>query len=253
MAKVFCFTSTGNSLYAAKKIAAQIGGDVVAMNGVSLDSPEPFVDDVIGFVYPVYFWGLPRMVERFVSQQRIENKDAYIFAVATYGGAAPGVNGRLNELLKPQGVCLTYGAKLKCADNYLPYYQAKDSEAIRQRIDADISKIAGAVKNREPNRVQAYTIINKLVHRSLPADSSDRGFSVSPACTGCATCIKICPAANIEMREGKPVFLGECEHCLACLQNCPAHAIDWKDKTQGKERYRQFSVTVDDLVSFNSK
>jgi len=37
MAVVFCFTSTGNSLYTAKKIAEQIEGRVVPINSVSLN------------------------------------------------------------------------------------------------------------------------------------------------------------------------------------------------------------------------
>jgi len=65
-------------------------------------------------------------------------------------------------------------------------------------------------------------------------------------------CQKICPAANIEKAEGKPIFQGKCEHCLACLQNCPVCAIDWKNKTQGKDRYRHFAVTINDMIAFNS-
>ena len=253
MAVVFCFTSTGNSLYTAKKIAEQIDAQVVSMNSASLSKSTAFNDEVIGFVYPVFFWGLPRLVARFVSEMRIENKNAYIFAIATYGGAVKGANGMLNNLLKSKGARLSYAVNLKSVENYIPNYKVNDSEELRKKVDADILRIAGSIKNRESNKTEAYTIINKLVHRSLPDEKNDRFFSIAPSCTGCMSCRKICPAANIEIKEGKPVFLGKCEHCLACLQHCPVRAIDWKNKTQGKTRYRHFAVTLDDMISFNSE
>lgn len=252
MAKVFCFTSTGNSLYIAKKITEQIDARIVPMNRVSLSKPGRCTDDVIGFVYPVFFWGLPRLVVRFVSELQIENKNAFIFAVATYGGAVSGANGLLNDLLKANGTHLSCAVNLKCVENYIPKYKLNDSEELRNKVDADILKIVSSIKNRESNKLEAYTFFNKLIHRFLPDEKNDRFFTVSPSCTDCKACQKICPAANIEMKGGKPAFLGKCEHCLACLHNCPAHAIDWKNRTRGKDRYRHFAITHGDMISFNS-
>ena len=252
MAAVFCFTSTGNSLYTAGKIAEQIGGKVFPMNSASLESRAECGDDVIGFVFPVYFWGLPRMVERFVTELSVTNKDAYVFAVATYGGMVRGALGRIDSLLKQKGARLSYGVNLKSVENYIPRYKVKDSDEFRQIIDRNISGIVTSVKSREPGRIQAYTIVNKLVHRFYPDEGSDGQFTVSPACTGCMICQKICLAGNIEMCEGRPIFLHKCDHCLACLQHCPAQAIDWKDKTRGKKRYRHFAVTINDMIDFNS-
>lgn len=251
MALVFCFTSTGNSLYTAKKIAEQIDARVIPMNCVSLEKPAGYNDEVIGFVYPVFFWSLPCLAARYISQMQIENKNAYIFAVATYGGVVSGANGLLNDLLKSKGAHLSYGINLKCVENYIPKYKLNDSEELRKKVDTEISKIASSIKSRESNKIESYTILNKLIHRFLPDGRSDRYFTVAPSCTGCMTCMKVCPAANIEMKAGKPSFLGKCEHCLACLHNCPSHAIDWKNKTQGKDRYRHFAVTLNDMISFN--
>ena len=248
MATIFCFTSTGNSLYTAKKLAGNIGGKVLPMNNGAIQSE----DDVIGFVFPVYFWGLPRMVERFIMEIKITNKDAYVFAVATCGGPVFGVLGRLKKLLQQKGVSLRYGVRLISVTNYIPEYEVKDNEALRQKIGENILKIANAISNRESNRIQAYTILNKMIYNSFPDESSDYYFTVAPTCTGCMTCQKICPAKNIAMESGKPSFQHRCEHCLACIHSCPAHAIDWKEKTQGKDRYRNAGVSLNDLISFNN-
>jgi len=228
-------------------LASNIGGNVMPMNAGVIHCE----DDVIGFVFPIYFWGLPRMVERFVLDMKITNKDAYVFAVATSGGPVFGVLGGLKRQLQSKGIVLRYGARLISVTNYLPEYEAKDSDALRRRIDENILEIAGAINKRESNRIQAFTLLNKMAYKAYPDEGSARYFTVAPTCTGCMTCQKVCPAKNISMRSGKPVFQHRCEHCLACLHNCPSCAIDWKQKTQGKDRYRNAGVTLDDLILFN--
>ena len=248
MAAIFCFTSTGNSLYTARMLAEKIGGNVKPMKNGSIQCD----DDVIGFVFPVYFLGPPRMVGRFVTEMQIRNKDAYVFAVATCGGPVSGVLGELKKQLQSKGVSLRYGVTLVSGTNYIPKYEVHISDALRKEIDEKILKIADTINNRESNRIQPFTVLNKLAYKACPGESSDRHFTVAPTCTGCMTCQKVCPANNISMEAGKPGFHHRCEHCLACVHNCPAHAIDWKGKTQGKDRYRNAGVSLDDLIAFNN-
>lgn len=128
----------------------------------------------------------------------------------------------------------------------------KDSDALRQKLDESISEIAYAVNSWASNRIQSFTLLNKIVYHFYPNESSNQYFTVSHTCTGYMTCKKVCPVKNITMEDGQPDFWHRCEHCLACLHNCPANAIDWKQKTQGKERYRNAGVSLNDLVVFNN-
>ena len=66
------------------------------------------------------------------------------------------------------------------------------------------------------------------------------------------TCQKVCPANNIEIKSGKLYFRHKCEHCLACVHNCPVQAINWKHKTDGKERYRNAGVRLNELILLNN-
>jgi len=247
MATIYCFTSTGNSLYTANAIADKIGGTVQSMRG----NPQVCENDVIGFVFPCYFWGLPRMVERFVSSMQIANKDAYVFAVLTCGGPVFGVLGLLKKLLKSKDIRLRYGERIISVTNYLPEYKVKDSETLRHNIEMQIDRISSAIINREGNRISTLTLLNRMIYKTYPGENSDRHFRVKSSCKGCAKCQEVCPADNIAMEAGKPDFLHKCEHCLACLHNCPAQVIDWKNKTQDKERYRNAKVSLDDLIVFN--
>lgn len=246
MAVIFCFTSTGNSLYTAKQIARKIGGTVAPMR----ENKITCSDTVIGFVFPVYFWGLPRMVERFIAGLQITNKDAYVFAIATCGGPVFGVHGFIKRILKAKHIPLRYGVYLRSVTNYIPEYEVKDSEVIRQKTDQQIARITNKIINRKTNRTLFFPVLNQLIYKAYPSADSDRFFTVAPTCTGCTACLSICPADNIVMRHGKPDFKHKCEHCLACIHACPEWAIDWKQKTQGKNRYRNAGITLDELIVF---
>lgn len=248
MARIFCFTSTGNSLYTAKEIADKIDAVVEPMSKKAV----PCGDDVIGFVFPVFFWGLPRIVERFISSLQITNKDTYIFAIATCGGPAVGVLGIVKKLLELKNVSLHYGVNLQSVGNYIPGYKVNDSEAIKGKVDERIAKIASDIKDRKTNRPLVFLPMNKLIYKFYPDANSDQFFNVASTCMGCSTCQKICPVDNISMNHGKPEFQHNCEHCLACVHSCPVCAIDWKQKTQEKTRYRNAGITLDDLISFKN-
>ena len=79
--------------------------------------------------------------------------------------------------------------------------------------------------------------------------NKDKGFNVSEACNGCETCSKVCPVGNIQMQEGKPIFLHHCEQCVACVQWCPQQAINFKNKTQKRGRYHHPDITLADMMN----
>ena len=56
---VYYFSATGNSLYAAKVIAKKINAEVVQ---ISYNTEKSCNQNIIGFVYPTFYWGLPEMV-----------------------------------------------------------------------------------------------------------------------------------------------------------------------------------------------
>jgi len=47
-------------------------------------------------------------------------------------------------------------------------------------------------------------------------------------CTGCGTCVDVCPAGVFELVEGKssPVNMDECLACHTCESQCPENAIE---------------------------
>ena len=44
-------------------------------------------------------------------------------------------------------------------------------------------------------------------------------------CTGCGTCLDVCPTEAIKMKDGHAVITLECMDCGACPRVCPEGAI----------------------------
>jgi NAD-dependent dihydropyrimidine dehydrogenase PreA subunit len=48
-------------------------------------------------------------------------------------------------------------------------------------------------------------------------------------CTGCGTCIDVCPTEAIKIESDKAVITWECMDCGACPRVCPEGAIRKQD------------------------
>ena len=247
MNTIFCFSGTGNSLYAAKKIAEEINAEVANMK-----SGGECNADVVGVVFPVYFWGLPKTVERFLGDIRITNKNSYIFTVITIGGLAGGTDGAVNELLKKQGVKLSYSAKVRMVRNYLPEFKVNDSKALWKKIDRRLDRVISDIKRRAVSRILPYNAFNKAMHKNYPPLKNDCGklFTVKD-CRHCGTCARFCPNNNITMENGLPKFGSNCELCFGCIHICPAEAIDYGRATRGKKRYKNRKISSKEIIDFH--
>lgn len=251
MAKIFCFSSTGNSLYVAKMLAKKLDAKVISMSNPSMSCD----DSIIGFVFPVYFWEPPKIVKKYIENLIITNKNVYIFTVITYGGKVYGVQGTLNKLLKKKGLSLQYGKNIKCVENYIPVYKVNNNKEIHLMVNQKIDTIVNDINEKTQSKIETHTFVNQLIYKFFPGkkDDCDKKLTVSSRCTGCGICQKVCPVENITLENKKPVFLHNCEHCLACVHACPLYCIDWKQSTQGKERYLNPHIKLNELISFNSK
>ncbi len=83
---------------------------------------------------------------------------------------------------------------------------------------------AGTTRRTRPGPV------DRLVARfgefeKLGAIEFGKRIRISKACTGCGICAANCPAGNISMETGHPVFGRQCHLCLSCLYGCPAKAL----------------------------
>jgi ferredoxin/flavodoxin len=253
---VFYFSGTGNCLKVAKDIAKELENCEI----VSMAKPFNVTKEYnsIGFIYPTYFWGLPKKVIEFVENINLDNrKNTYYYAITTYGGSPGNAVYQLYALLRNRhGVKLNYGQKLQMFSNYVVMYEMSEKvEEITRKSNENLIPIIASIKKRENNSVNKLTGIFKFVNSNFIAKvaTMDKDFTVNNDCTGCGICEEVCPVKNIEMTDNKPRYKHHCEQCLACIQFCPQRAINYKNATQTRRRYTNPEISYKELSAYNNR
>ncbi|MFA6321743.1 MAG: EFR1 family ferrodoxin [Candidatus Omnitrophota bacterium] len=253
---IFYFSATGNSLEVARDLAREMGGaDLVSMvKALKAGAGYPY--GRVGMVFPVYMFGLPLIVAKFLKKVNIGNPE-YIFTVSTSGGLPGRSLMQAKKILKGRGIKLDCGFNVVMPGNYTPLYEgaSKDKQkVIFEKEKARVKEIAQMVIGGrrgvfEEKPFFMNTVLYHLLYRggSAQIPAADKGFWLNEKCTGCGFCEKVCPVSNILMRDARPVWLHHCEHCLACFHWCPAGAIEYKGRTAGKRRYRHPDISAADI------
>ncbi|WP_099469324.1 EFR1 family ferrodoxin [Konateibacter massiliensis] len=256
---IFVFSGTGNSLWVAKKVSEELENCEIISMGSSKNYTLTDEYGVIGFVYPTYYRGIPAKVQDFVRKLDFQNnKDTYLFAIATCGSVGTACNAtvQLRDLIKQKDITLSYAEKLDMFSNYIIMYNMRDTVEEETRQSAhDLAPIIDNIKKRAVNQTESrIKPIEHLIYKGFfhLAPHMDKHFNVSDACIHCGICQKVCPVKNIDYgQDKKPYFKHHCEQCLACLHHCPTNAINYKDKTQSRQRYTHPDISWKELAKIN--
>jgi ferredoxin/flavodoxin len=255
---IYFFTGTGNSLAVAKKIAATLDEcELVPIASLKDTTGEitPAAQH-IGIVSPVYFSGLPMMVAEFAGRLDC-SRAGYMFAVVTLGGSGGGPTLRQLDgiIRKKRGRGLDAGFSVKMPGNYIFMYSSpagKKQADLLASADRRIAEMVPVIGRCEHRNIP-LALFGRLIHAVAysrfisHAHTTDRKFTVTHACTSCGTCVRICPAHNIDLVKGRPVWKGHCEVCCGCIHLCPEEAIQAGPRTVTRHRYRNPSVSITEL------
>jgi len=260
---IYYFTGTGNSLAAAKKIAAGLG-DCELVPIASLANTKGDITpqaDRVGIVHPVYFVGLPSIVASFAGRLDLSHSQ-YTFSVATQGDSGGSSAARQLDgiLRKRQNHGLDAGFVVNMPGNYILKYSPPEGvkrEQILTKADKKLTDIAeriGRCEHRLP-----YNPVMQLVHalsynRIISrVHDKDQYFSAGNECTACGTCAAICPVGNIEIVDGKPVWKHHCEQCAGCIHLCPVKAIQGGPQMATRPRYKNPVVSIKEFKAQKGK
>ncbi len=255
-ATIFYYTGTGNSLWVARKLADALGNaDVVSMSG-HWDETKRIDPEATGLVFPVYIWGVPAPVLRFVKNMKVM-PESYIFAIAVNGGQVSNTLVQLKGLMARNRLNLSAGFQIKMPSNYIPWGGPGPTEEQQKLFDLaqkKVVRIAESIKGKALLPVEKgplwqriiFTAIYRMSFSQVP--KMDRQFWSDNKCNSCEICSKVCPAENITLTEGRPQWNHKCEQCFACLQWCPQKAIQYGKRTPHYERYHQPEILLTDVL-----
>jgi len=261
-AEIYYFTGTGNSLALARQLAEGLGDTRLTMiretGGAEDQQPVVPAGEVLGIVSPVYCFGLPLPVVRFIRRLQCGGV-RYVFMVSDCAGNAGFALQQGGELLAGQGLKLNAALNVFMPTNYLPFGGAwADSrqQAAFERSGRELTVFIEKLKARagvSAKRSWLPFFISRMIYRMFSPKLAQCGkrFLVSDACTGCGLCSRICPVRNITMENNRPVWGERCAQCLACIQWCPCEAITIKGVDPTRSHYHHPAVTADDLLRAN--
>jgi ferredoxin len=255
---IYYFTGTGNSLSAARAISSAIGDCTLVPIASLAGSTEKIVpqEERVGIVSPVYFAGLPVMVAAFAGNLDLSRQE-YVFSVVTFGGSgASSALKQLDGILRTShGRGLDAGFVVKMPGNYVLMYSSPAGTKREKLLAMANEQLAGIAESvgRSERRALPSSFFANLIHAlAYPRFAShvhedDRKFTVDEKCTSCGTCAAVCPANNIDLVDGKPVWKHRCELCCGCIHLCPAGAIQAGKATEKRVRYRNPAVSIQEL------
>ncbi len=148
---IYHYTGTGNSLWTARAIAEGIGGAELAPMKPDEAGAGATDADVLGLVFPIHMWGVPRRVRRFI-ETLSGAKPGYVFAVAVNAGQVSNTLVQLEKLLAKRGIKLAAGFSLVMPSNYIPWGGPGTDEACAARFAGAEKKIATIVETVRDRR-----------------------------------------------------------------------------------------------------
>ena len=250
---ILYFSATGNSLAVARQLAEQLSEQLMPL--VEADGVDLTNEKRIGLVFPTYDFNLPPALPALLSRLNISPR-SYVFTVITCGSMVGNCVWVLRRMLREKGIDLAYSHKVSVPDNSAlafgrnPNKQLGKFERVPARMALIISELQAESRTLHYN---CFSLLSWLLGRPSVTRGMIQcmGPKVNPAkCTGCNTCVRVCPMENISLTDSKTAITGNnCTVCLACVHACPQQAFTTNGLQTRKERqYRHPDIKLKDLI-----
>lgn len=252
---VFYFTGTGNCLYVAK----QFSDHPISIPQELKKAKLEYTADSIGIVVPTYLAEAPKLVMEFLKRAKFHTD--YLYVILTYGNEDGDVAMWFAEQCAKLGHRVEYVQTMLMVDNYIPVFDMDQQRAMDKKIPEQLAAIQAdvAAKKRWVKEVDKR---HRDMHKMVPVMRifagpmlDGRHIQATDACIGCGICAKVCPTANIVIKNGKPSRVKKsCVGCLACVHNCPQKALTQKNGDRNPNaRYRHEEITLEEIIRANQQ
>ena len=261
---IFYFSGTGNSRHAAAVLQEHYHSKMVNIAEAVMQKQYTYSvseDERVFLVFPVYFGGLPGIVEQFIANLQLqvsgsetkcedaESEDQAsagpeIIGVATFGATVSGCGRVLGKALKKRGLVLRAFYSVKAPENCIFYMNPPIREAALVQLRHMQDRMKDVMDSIDFHHRMPDTLTfssgmeSGIMHRFYKGSCKTAKFYATDACISCGLCERVCPVRAIQLKNGRPVWIKSiCEHCTACINRCPKDAIEYGRMTKGRNRY----------------
>jgi ferredoxin len=240
---IFVFSGTGNSYHVAKSIATAVEVDLVEM-AAAVRYKRSFYNangEPVGFVFPVYYHGLPSVVEEFLETVEILHPGP-TFCVSTCAGESGRACEQLQDILgKRLRIDAFYDVEMP--DNAVFYEDVlskEEADRMNAKADEAIATIIGSIKEGRKGDFRTMAGSDRFdEYRGAYFDfRNTEQFGVDDNCIECRICEHVCPEQIIKVYHRKPVWDEmQCSMCMSCINMCPKKALQIGEITKSRGRY----------------
>ncbi len=256
---IYYYSGSGNSLSVSKQIAQKLGNtDIISIYNLRDDPTVPEKYSRVGIVTATWFIRPPRIVKE-MCEKLILSRKQKVFIIATCGGYDGYVCIDLKAILRPKTDFPIQTFMLPMPPDHIVGFSPLPDWADRiylRHAEKAATAIAEKIKNDSPTK-NRKGINRKFLNWSSNAfnsrlgvdrDSVEGGFYTTDACTRCGICEKLCKNGNIKLTEDGVVWGHDCQQCMACIMWCPNKAIWHPNVTEGRRRYHNPDVTLQEML-----
>jgi ferredoxin len=231
------FSGTGNSKHCIEKFLNHCGEGIKSYSIEDINSASALENsqDIV-LAYPVYFSNMPKILSDYIQQHGELFRGKNIFLIATMGFFSGDGTGCGARKLQKQGAIIKGGLHLKMPDCIGDVKLLKKSMEKNQLIikaaEEKCKKAAVNYMSGSPSRegLGILSHIAGLFGQRLWFYAKTREYSNKlkidrPKCSGCGTCVSVCPMVNIVMLGEKAICGNSCTMCYRCIGQCPQRAI----------------------------
>lgn len=257
------FSGTGNSyriIKTCEELFKQHNHNTI-LTGITSGIDLTEKADLIGFCFPVYAFGIPRICKRYLSSLPKFLKPLKAFIIITAGDqtesgfAIP----EGTKLLRQKGIEVVYSAVVQMPSNWTVSMNPPSKEEARVIIDNGVNR-AKIIAKEILDGTSSYHVFNYppryskfgfykdyYLFKSIGISNLWRTFRTDETCNSCKLCSQICPTKSIKMVDNKPQWQKTCEQCMRCVNYCPNQAIYQKGDGSIKGKNIYYEPTFEPL------
>jgi len=254
---IFYFSGCGNSKYVAETIAAGLNDTLVFIPESAREGRYEYElaeGERLGFVFPIYAWGPPKLVMDFVKKVTVKVPELvegpskrYIYFACTCGDECGLAEDILRKALEQKGWNLNACFSVQMPETYIgmPGFKLDTDENAKRKIvaaDKLVNDCILRLQNKESfskmTKGGAAWFKSRLINPGFSKmATNDKSYRVTDACIHCGKCVEVCPLKNITLEDDRPKWNGNCTMCMGCYHHCPVNAIQYGKATVGKGQY----------------
>lgn len=249
------FSGTGNSykiIDTCKEIFVQKGCNTTLFSITDKSEINEYAD-LIGFCFPVYAFGIPRICKKYLLNLSKFKNPINTFVLITAGD--PDESGfsvkESTTILKNKGLKVTYSDVIHMPSNWTVSMNPPSKEEARILINSGVKKAKDKAQDilngihhhhvfNYPSRLSKIGFYKDYyMFKWLGVSNLWRNFRTDETCDACELCEKICPTDSIQIVDNKPKWVKTCEQCMRCVNFCPKQAIfqNGEGSIKGKNIY----------------